>query len=1206
MRKEQLNMILMIITGLVIFAALFVFMAVFGESASSIRVKGAVIDENTVIRAEQAESVADHIGDYGWDSRGAYFKYYDQSGTVSGDLGLILFCDENGTAYDRMWDEWGNSFPDWWGRMLVEKVRNSVSPDKIKDVRRAFANSMTFECTWVIAIGIKSDSIGSGPYLTLRTDDTLRAAYHVDTASLDPTERLFSGDEMSDSLSVLLAGEKWGTTSQRVFKERNPYIYRVTIKSYSVRIYATDCSICAKSGKRAGDHCSHKNKDLMLVEVPIVYDGKACYGEESFVWQGQVAQYREPGINGYHRTPMNDDLTQFYGQAQNGSIVAEKDSVLYLLYEEDESTVEPVPTGGVDGGGTPEPGDPEPGAPEPGDPEPGMPEPGDPDPGSQEPEEPESTSPPRPQFDAIPDEAAETLHGSVSLEAMDPLGKAEIRSDIFSVRNAIPSTESVYIKASAREYLYRIRAETISGKIPLYITVGVPYVLIWEDEDGNEQQETGISEMTTVIYRDYSYIHLVSLELHFLENITIANSALVPERTELKPQNVGVRYPTAYSPIVYGGDTPAFGGNIDHPYGYSPYILSNDVITVIGNKNKPSIPTVSAEEAYWTAQNRIGKLLCRNDEFKMDSNDVLGESGWHEYGTGSMRINMPLPKIVEFNTADMFGADYISIPARKRNGTYRTTSRMVKYQTSILFGAPGSSYDAMIEVNPVQVFTPVLCKVSIDETDPQNPNSIYFQENREIPDDAFLIVSGRSNSLGASGAEHSSEDFIININNKGYHPIYSGRLSSDYDYSLNVSRLNGETYIGGNYLRFPFAVYKDVGNDMAEANDLYVPKNTWVSIYGSQRFYPGEVIPEGYYVIEAETTAVNAYGPDERGTSPPVGVNNAQNEYVAVDHLRVYVSGKVYGLTLIDISSKADWENVFTVSGADPSSGYPVNKYLKYIGELSLNTKRLDNDGTLRSGSIDGKYRKEDIPPRIFYYTAGTKNELGIDTGRHEKYTFPMIADSHPDSTKSNKGVLKMGYRWRFRLKSSGYTMGLDGSRITVNVRYSLVDTDGRREEVDIYVPAGRGLIQKITPNINISKPWAYSGGIQVWDFELAIPEGSRIVLKNRQFSMAGLNYKSFSEYMAAKGIVDPEDEVWIKEGVIAVNFAIKAYSPSGDEIYSYLHEGGNSHNMWKIEGQNMDKADLFGNKYHFEYGDVALMYVNKGALSDYVVDHQN
>ena len=74
MRKEQLNMILMMITGLVIFTALFVFMAVFGESTSSIHVKGAVIDENTVIRAEQAESIADHIGDYGWDSRGAYFK----------------------------------------------------------------------------------------------------------------------------------------------------------------------------------------------------------------------------------------------------------------------------------------------------------------------------------------------------------------------------------------------------------------------------------------------------------------------------------------------------------------------------------------------------------------------------------------------------------------------------------------------------------------------------------------------------------------------------------------------------------------------------------------------------------------------------------------------------------------------------------------------------------------------------------------------------------------------------------------------------------------------------------------------------------------------------------------------------------------------------------------------------------------------------
>ncbi|MBO4415804.1 MAG: hypothetical protein J5824_07475 [Lachnospiraceae bacterium] len=1192
MEKEKVDEALKIFSKLLMCIVLSAVMSVFGEGWLTIRAKGSVIDENTIIRAEQAESIADHIGDYGWDSRGAYFRYYDSSGSISGDLGLILFCDENGIASDRMWDEWGNSFPDWWGRMLAEKVRNSVSSDRIRAVRHAFADSVTFECTWVIAIGMKSESVGSGPYLTLRTDDTLRAAYGVNTAALDPPERLFAGDEMADSLSVLLSNEKWGTTSQRVFRERNPYIYRVSIKSYSVRIYATDCTICAKAGKREGEYCTHNNKELMLYEIPIIYDGKRCVGEDSFVWQGQIADYFEPDIEGYRRVPSGDDLSGLYGIAQNGKIIAEKDSVLYLAYKMKE----------IEGQTDSETGD----TPDPEQPDPGPSDPDDPfDTGNPSgPEIPSGSDiPSAPEYEPIPEESASTIRGSISLEAMDTMGKAVICSDIFNVRQAIPSTESVYIRASARNYLYRIRAEIITGKVPLSVTVGVPYKLIWKDEEDNEYEEDGISETTTVIYRDYSYIHLQSLELHLLDRITIANPAIYPEMIELHIQDTGMRQPVAYSPMVYGGDEPGFGGNIDYPLNYSPYILADRTITVEGGYVKPEIPAISAEEAYWTAQERIGVLMCRNDEFKMDSADVLGESGWHEYNTGSMRINMPQPQVIEFDTSDMMGPDHLTIPAGKRNGTYQTTSRLVKYRTTIMYGAAGTPYDAMIEVNPVCVFTPVYCDVNIAESDSTEPNSSYFQENRQVPDDAFIIVAGRSNSLGSSDVEHGSEDLEIRFINKGYHPIYAAVLSNDHDYSSNMNGKNGGTYIDGNYLRFPFGVYKDVGNDRKELNDEYVPKNTWVRVEGNQRFYPGEVIKEGYYDIEAKTVAVNAYGSDDQGSSLPAAVNTSQNEYAAVDSVRVYVSGKLYGLTLIDISSKADWEDVF--SEVTAGSGYAENKYIKYINELGTYPVDLGNDGTLRTASLNGKYTKDKIIEKVFYYTAGTRNELGKDTGRHERYTFPLIAGSHPDSSKSNKGILKSGYRWEFSIKSSGYSMGLEGSKVVITPRFYLLDKNGNREEVDIYIPDGRGLIRKMAQNIEIKKPYAYAAGIQVWDFSFIIPKDSRMILKNRTFSYLGRNYANFNEYMAAKGIVDKNDDVWLKGGVIVVNFDIRAFSPSGDEMFAYLPEQ-NGQNMWKIEGQDIDKKDFFGTEYDFEYGDIALVYIDQGAVSDYTIDHQN
>ena len=92
---------------------------------------------------------------------------------------------------------------------------------------------------------------------------------------------------------------------------------------------------------------------------------------------------------------------------------------------------------------------------------------------------------------------------------------------------------------------------------------------------------------------------------------------------------------------------------------------------------------------------------------------------------------------------------------------------------------------------------------------------------------------------------------------------------------------------------------------------------------------------------------------------------------------------------------------------------------------------------------------------------------------------------------------------------------------------------------------------------------------------------------------------------MAAKGIVDKNDVAWLKEGVIVVNFDLNAFSPSGEELFSYLADR-NSRNMWKTEGQNIEKTDFFGTGYNYEYGDIALVYIDQGAASDYTIDHQN
>ena len=1180
---------------------------------------GSTIDNNTVIRTDQLGSVAGHAGDYGWDSRGAVFRYHDEGGRISGDLGMILFCNESGTPKDRMWAAWGNEFPDWWGLMLAERVRNNTSPDNMKYLRQAFADSVTFECTWVIAIGIKDNDVGSGPVYTLRVDNTLRPAYNVDTSTLDPAEKLYSGDDMTGSLSDLLEGEQWGKTSQGTFAERNPYIYRVAIDSYAVNLYATDCVRCAESGKVEGSYCEHNNRRLMLKEVPIEYGGNIYTGPSSFVWQGQTAYYHEPVIPGYRRTASKDDMSAFYGRIGNGSIVAERDSVIYFVYE--STTANPTATPGPEA--TPVASDPSPDpsntatpTPAPGNtttPTPGnttTPAPGNtatptPIPGNTPtsgpggtPAEPPGLTPaPTPAYAPIQQENTQAVYSPDVRDTMDTFGKAGIYSDIFDVESAIPSTESVYIKASARNIMYRINARAVSGKMPLSVIVGVPYTLKWNDEEGNEYEENGVSEATTVVYRDYSYIHLDSLELYGLENIMIANPAMSPESIDLSPGDVQAVMPAASQPVVYGSTVPSFGGNIDYPVGYSSYILSTDAVEINGEKNKPAIPLISAEEAYWTAEGIIGQLQCRNDEFKYDSRDVLGTSGWHVYGTGSLSIDMVWPEIINFDTSVLYGPDYITIPASKRNGYYRTTTRMVKYRLLASYGVPGVPYDALIEVNSINVHTPVYGEASMEECEPSITNTAFFQETGTIPTDAFILVNGRSNSLGSTGHEHDSEDFYVRFNNTGIHPVYSGKLNGLFDHLSNINGLNGGSYVEGNYLRFPFDVYMDVGNDRETSNDRLIEKDKWARCGSYQRFYLAGKVPEGYYDIEAETVAVNALGTGDRGEEIPEKVNTEESDYIAGNKMKVYISGKLYGLSLIDISSKAEWQNVFTYD--------LLNKYIRHIPEAAYDMNWPENDGTLKKSSVNGKYSEDEIPYNVYYYTPGTKNELGYSTGRHEKYTFPMVAGSHPDKARSNKGVLKTGYRWRFRLKTTGYEMGLAGSRVVIVPTYRIVSGKDAGYAAEIYVPDGRGKMKKMAETIEAVRVSAGSPGLQVWNFEFYLPEGCRMAAKGKSINAAGKTYGDIAAYAAENGLLDPGDDIWAEDGMIVVNFEIQAVSADGKVLYSY-NAGGNSCNMWKTEGQNTDKADFFGDRYGYEYGDIALVSIKKGASSDYVTDHQN
>src|SRR5690606_29684407 len=135
------------------------------------------------------------------------------------------------------------------------------------------------------------------------------------------------------------------------------------------------------------------------------------------------------------------------------------------------------------------------------------------------------------------------------------------------------------------------------------------------------------------------------------------------------------------------------------------------------------------------------------------------------------------------------------------------------------------------------------------------------------------------------------------------------------------------------------------------------------------------------------------------------------------------ISGRMYGFTIYDISDEGRWKDVFRIKDTT---------MLKYF-----------------EGAVDGTKRNNYHNDYAYYYTVGSKNQYGHESGRYNKYTLPLINGSHPKY--NNLGVLKTGYAFRFMLDTTGEMYG-SGCTIRIIPTFYYVDKDGKnRQKVDLY-----------------------------------------------------------------------------------------------------------------------------------------------------------
>lgn len=812
-------------------------------------------------------------------------------------------------------------------------------------------------------------------------------------------------------------------------------------------------------------------------------------------------------------------------------------------------------------------------------------------------------------------------------KVLDDTPKAVVKSDIYEVTKAIPSTEDIYTEVTAKQYLYAFNAKNYAGQKSYSVTITQDLTVVSADDPDVVISTTPLSKTVTV-YRNYSYWTIDSFALYVPETGFVTNMSLADE-TEMEAAFPGT-LPTI-TKKQYSGEA----GHITEPTYNSSYSMTATTIT---EGQTYDFDTVA--EAY--ASSMVGEISCKNDYFKFGSKVVLSDTAKDTAADAPTISNLPDATSVPDVKAK--SGDY-KIPGERKNIKYDSAGR-VKYVLKDSVGTQDADMTLTIaDINSVKVHTPVVAKLTISEDNLQ-----YVQDVNADKTKAHAVV-GRSESAGSTGYENSTNDFVLDIDfANGKHISEKGYgARADYDkYVVGYgSTVNGTAYPKGVLVMFDFDVFANVNGDADESNDVYIPKGVWNRVYPS--YYVPEWAEPGTHTVKVRVVAVNAEGNAE---DEQKNKNTTDTKYVAFDEAQIEISGKIYGLTLTSNTSTApDFKDVFTLSGKIKWM-YPT----KYA------------DGTYLDG-FDKNMR--------YYYMAGIRNELGLTMkakvskkikdaagktktvesveNKNSKYIYPLLDGSSP--ALKGTGTLKSGYTWNFRLDTVGRQTANDASKLVVIPTFYWLSKDGTtREKVDLwysdkvngktynFIKAGSDLDKQ-----NVFVDYALSDTMGIPASETAdvqrIRGDKKELSKNVTVFTYGLiemplNLKTFSNtvyadlmknkgtsftydqllqlkqtwyfkyalpdiyhicatgtdvetYAKKNGGVTYKEDFWKKDGYLVVHFDIGAYDKTGNLVLTYTNTPQNVADgmcdMWAMEGYVNNRTDSNGNNFTFIDGDVIV-----------------
>lgn len=798
----------------------------------------------------------------------------------------------------------------------------------------------------------------------------------------------------------------------------------------------------------------------------------------------------------------------------------------------------------------------------------------------------------------IPPPDDEIEHDSMDSPFEEPNPEAVIKADQrgneqFDVELGIPTTENVYTNIVSENYLFSYKFSKEVIKVPYRVSATKTYNLSWTsnekvgtDEETNEdiyedveKTEEYVVQSDIVVERVVAYWQINQLEVYALDNSVIANDALPDKLVNVIATNVKI-------PTIECNRSVEQKDHVLDPEGYKK-TMTLPSETLVGGYIKPTVPRDDIQEC---VEEKIGIPKVKNDKLIFDNVVVMDDTETLKEGTKPNEI-----KESPLCDRNVLFKSNIDIPRERANNEYESKGFVV-YELIYPKGNGSSSGGLgnvgiigsskrtfeIPEVNSVVVHTPTICNAKITDLKAYN-QMVTPGINR-----ASLILD---------------KSFTISIPTTGNHNEYPGYGDRDY-----------AKYIETRQVKFPFDVYRGTN---------YIRGGTWIDMVSEEViFYLPTWVTEGNYEVECKSTTINCAANNGNDLSEYVANYNIEN-YVAIDSIFVQVTGRLYNLQIYDITDYPLWESVFrkenslTLTGTNYTvginnqNGILTGRLAKYTFPLVYGSHPDQaNEGAMKLGystrfkltTMGDMFEKADyikIIPRFYYVDYHGNNRKEVDLYYTEtfngKQNYLVKVGSDKDKTNKKSFVLGNSY-WQVPKKEitanayvDSVTEELVRSResemfsfgdIQLNTTFRTYIGDSS------YIPSG------VIPSSVGAKKVMQS--VQNWYGEYYLPSDVHVIVKDFDLK----------KYTKERGYIDFTEDIWLNKGYIIVNYDIVTYQTGKEQAnLSYINRENALQgycNMWKLEGSQLSKTDIYGNTFEFKYGDYVMYDTERSAAIDY------